>query len=86
MGGKSGESLHYSFFNMNPRWQVEGDGSGWAWVLRLMVNLVKLILQRPYPDEMEPDVRVIHTTHDLEDKIVCDYMKMGWRVEAREEV
>ena len=53
---------------------------------RLMVNLVKLILQRPYPDEMEPDVRVIHTTHDLEDKIVCDYMKMGWRVETREEV
>ena len=31
-GGKSGESKHYSYANMNPRWQVEGDGSGWAWL------------------------------------------------------
>lgn len=32
VGGKSGESKHYSYANMNPRWQVEGNGSGWAWV------------------------------------------------------
>ena len=31
-GGHSGDHIHYSFANMNPRWQVEGDGSGWAWV------------------------------------------------------
>jgi hypothetical protein len=32
VGGKAGESKHYSYANMNPRWQVEGDGSGWAWL------------------------------------------------------
>ena len=30
-GGSSGESVRYSYANMNPRWQVEGDGRGWAW-------------------------------------------------------
>ena len=51
-----------------------------------MVDLVKLILERPYPGEAEPDCRVIHTTYELEDRIVCDYLKMGWTVTCREEI
>ena len=31
-GGSSGEGQHYSFANLNPRWTVEGGGSGWAWL------------------------------------------------------
>ena len=31
-GGNSGESQRYSFANLNPRWTVEGGGSGWAWL------------------------------------------------------
>jgi hypothetical protein len=31
-GGATGRGLHYSFKNTNPRWLVEGPGSGWAWI------------------------------------------------------
>jgi hypothetical protein len=30
-GGRAGQSQRYSFRNMNPRWLVEGPGSGWGW-------------------------------------------------------
>ena len=30
-GGNSGKGLRYSYKNLNPRWQAEGAGSGWAW-------------------------------------------------------
>lgn len=30
-GGLYGMALHYSYRNLNPRWLVEGDGSGWGW-------------------------------------------------------
>ena len=51
-----------------------------------MVNLIKLILERPYPGELENDCRVIHTTHELEERITTDYIKMGWEVVSREEI
>ena len=51
-----------------------------------MVNLIKLIFERPYPGDMEPDVRVIHTTEKLEERITTDYLKMGWAVTCREEI
>ena len=31
-GGNSGKGLRYSYRNLTPRWQVEGAGSGWAWL------------------------------------------------------
>ena len=31
-GGGSGKDLHYSHRNLNPRWQAEGAGTGWAWL------------------------------------------------------
>ena len=31
-GGNSGKGLRYSYKNLNPRWQAEGAGSGWAWL------------------------------------------------------
>jgi hypothetical protein len=31
-GGSSGKGLRYSYRNLTPRWQVEGAGSGWAWL------------------------------------------------------
>ena len=31
-GGNSGKGLRYSYKNLNPRWQPEGAGSGWAWL------------------------------------------------------
>jgi hypothetical protein len=31
-GGNSGKGLRYSYGNLNPRWQAEGPGSGWAWL------------------------------------------------------
>jgi len=31
-GGNSGKGLRYSYQNITPRWQVEGAGSGWAWL------------------------------------------------------
>ena len=31
-GGNSGKGLRYSYRNLNPRWQAEGAGSGWAWL------------------------------------------------------
>jgi len=31
-GGNSGKGLRYSYQNLNPRWQAEGPGSGWAWL------------------------------------------------------
>jgi hypothetical protein len=30
-GGLHGMGLHYSYRNLNPRWLIEGDGSGWGW-------------------------------------------------------
>ena len=31
-GGNSGKGLRYSYKNLNPRWQAEGPGTGWAWL------------------------------------------------------
>jgi hypothetical protein len=31
VGGLHGMGRSYSFKNTNPRWMVEGDGSGWGW-------------------------------------------------------
>jgi hypothetical protein len=31
-GSNSGKGLLYSYRNLTPRWQVEGAGSGWAWL------------------------------------------------------
>ena len=31
-GGGSGEGLRYSYANLNPRWQADGAGTGWAWL------------------------------------------------------
>jgi hypothetical protein len=31
-GGNSGKGLRYSYQNLNPRWEAEGPGSGWAWL------------------------------------------------------
>ena len=31
-GSNSGKGLRYSYRNITPRWQVEGAGSGWAWL------------------------------------------------------
>jgi len=31
-GGGSGKGLRYSYRNLSPRWQVEGVGTGWAWL------------------------------------------------------
>jgi hypothetical protein len=31
-GGVSGKAQHYSYANFNPRWMVEGSGTGWAWL------------------------------------------------------
>jgi len=31
-GGKSGRNLRYSYRNLNPRWLLEGQASGWAWL------------------------------------------------------
>lgn len=30
IGGRSGQSLHYSYKNFGPRWMIEGAGTGWA--------------------------------------------------------
>jgi hypothetical protein len=30
IGGDAGKGLHYSCKNLNPRWQPEGAGTGWA--------------------------------------------------------
>ena len=51
-----------------------------------MINLIKLLFERQFPGEMEPDLRVIHTTHELEEEITTDYIKMGWEVVNREEI
>jgi hypothetical protein len=29
--GRGGRGVRYSFRNLNPRWLVEGEGSGWGW-------------------------------------------------------
>ena len=31
-GGSSGKAQRYSYKNFNPRWLVEGQASGWAWL------------------------------------------------------
>lgn len=31
-GGGSGQGLRYSYANLNPRWQPDGPGTGWAWL------------------------------------------------------
>lgn len=34
VGGQSGAGLRYSYANFNPRWMVEGSGSGWCVTVR----------------------------------------------------
>ena len=51
-----------------------------------MLNLIRLELVRPFPDETEDDCRIVHTTYELEDTIVTAYQKKGWRLESREEI
>ena len=31
-GSSSGKGLRYSYRNLNPRWQADGPGTGWAWL------------------------------------------------------